>query len=161
MLMPFPVSIRGQFAVVRSSAHSDARASVVSEAEDLFATRSDNVEVIGQTVTAQPSFLAWFSAGSNWHPMIAFDNMKITVTGTETEAIVFYELSTVRMLSIVGLMSCGVIVFVEATSLKWGGPLANLGTALEFAAGAFSWLFGVNFVLGWIRGPRWLKANLS
>ena len=126
-----------------------------------FESDSDNVEVTEQTITAQPSFLAWFSAGSNWHPMVPFDNMKITIGGTEAEAIVSYELSTVRMLRIVGLMSLGVIVFVEATSLKREGLLADLGTALEFAAGAFGWLFGMNYIFGWIRRPRWLKAHLS
>ena len=65
------------------------------------------------------------------------------------------------MLKIVGFMALSVVVFVEVTSIGWEGPSAALSTALKFAVGAFLWLFGMNFLPGWIRGPRWLRLHLS
>jgi hypothetical protein len=159
--MPFPVSVRGEFVVIRSAGHSDIRAFVIAQAENLLSTRSDNVTVTGQSVISRPGLLAWWFTGPNWHSMAPFDQVKLIVSGTAAEAVVAYELSTRRMFRIVGLMSLFIFIFVEATSFERDGPVAALSFAMKAAAGAFVWLFGMNFLIGLVRGPRWLRAHLS
>ena len=160
--MPFPVSVRGTFVVSRSAGYVDVRSAVILKAEELLATRSDRVEVVDQTVVSRPSFFASFTApGSNWHPMVPFDVITLRVSGSEAEAVVAYALSTRRILRIVGFMALSMVIIIEAASIGHGGPIAALGTALKVAIGAFTWLFGMNFMLGWIRGPRWLRLHLS
>lgn len=135
---------------------------MIDKAQDVLWERSDHVEIVGQSVVSKPSFGAWFTApGGRWHPMVPFDVVRITVTGTEGEAIISYELSTRQMLLIVGIMALIIVIGAEVASIGHEGPLAALSSGLEIAAGAFAWLFGVNFVLGWIRGPRWLRKKLS
>jgi hypothetical protein len=158
--MPFPVSVRGEFAVIRSAGHIDIRAFLIAQAENLLSTRSDNVKVTGQSVISRPSLLAWWFS-PNWHSMAPFDQVKLIVSGTAAEAVVAYELSTRRMLRIAGLMSLFIFIFVEATSFGRDGPVAALSFAMKAAVGAFTWLFGMNFLIGLVRGPRWLRARLS
>lgn len=159
--MPFPVSITGRFYVARGDRADDVRAQVIKEASELLGKRSDDVEIEQCTVVSRPSFIAWFTApGSNWHPMVPFDVVRLTVSGSESEAIVDYDLSTRRMLWIVSAMATAVALFVLITSIGNEGMRAAADTAAKLAALAFGWLFGMNFLFGWLRGPRWLRRNL-
>lgn len=160
--MPFPVSIRGRFRIARSVGCEDVTASVIEKAKDTLWELSDHVEIVEQSIISTPSLAAWFTApGGRSHPMVPFDDVRLTVTGDETEAVVTYDLSTHRMLIIVGMMAVIIVVGGEVASIGHQPPLAALDGGLKFAAGAFAWLFGVNFLLGWIRGPRWLRKKLS
>lgn len=159
--MPFPVSITGRFYVARGERAGDIRAQVIEEASELLGKRSDDVEIEQRTVVSRPSFMAWLTApGSNWHPMVPFDVVRLTVSGSESDAIVDYDLSTRRMLWIVSAMATAVALFVLITSVGNEGMRAAADTAAKLAALAFGWLFGMNFLFGWLRGPRWLRRNL-
>jgi len=92
--------------------------------------------------------------------MVPFDVVRLTVSGSETEAVVDYNLSTRRMLWIVTAMAFAVALFVLLTSIGHEGMRAAAGTAAKLAALAFAWLFGMNFLFGWLNGPRWLRRNL-
>jgi hypothetical protein len=97
----------------------DARASVIEKAQDALWERSDHVEIEGQSVISNPSFGAWFTApGGRSHPMVPFDDVRITVTGDEAEAVISYELSTHRMLLVVGMMASIIVI---------GGEVASIG----------------------------------
>lgn len=93
--------------------------------------------------------------------MVPFDDVRITVTGDETGAVISYELSTRRMLLLVGMMALLIVIGEGVASIGHEQPLAAVIGGLKLAAGAFAWLFGMNFLLGWIRGPRWLQRKLS
>lgn len=160
--MAFPLSVTGRFHVAREARAGDIRTHVIEEVSDLLSQRSDDVEVEQQTVISRPSFMAWFTApGTNMHPMVPFDVVRLTVSGTEAEAVVNYDLSTCRMLWIVIAMSVSVGLFILAASVGHEGMRIAAGTAAKFSVVAFAWLFGMNFLSGWLRGPRWLRRNLS
>ena len=93
--------------------------------------------------------------------MVPFDVVRLTVSGSESEAVVDYDLSTRRILWIVSAMSVGVALFVLLTSVGHEGMPAAAGNAAKLAGLAFALLFGMNFLLGWLNGPRWLRRNLS
>lgn len=159
--MPFPISIRGHFTLHRQTESGDIRPPLIEAAADLLWKRSDDVQVEDNTVLSRPSFLAWFTApGTNWHPMGPVDQVRLTIAGQDSEAVVAYELSTRRMLWTVTAMICGLTSFLVLTSFRHEGPVVALGSATKLAPVAFAWLFGANYLLGWWRAPRWLRRNL-
>jgi hypothetical protein len=158
--MPFPFSIRGSFSIPRIDKIDDVSLHLLEQAEALLSVHSDSVRVVEQTVFSRPRIGAWFfSYGGSWHPMVPFDNITLTISGTSSVACVGYILSTRRMLWIVLCMIAVVIIF-GAASFQQETFVDTVAGQIKFAAVMFFWLFGMNYLLGMVRGPKWLQNEL-
>jgi hypothetical protein len=159
--MAFPFSVSGSFVVRAAADTTGIQKLLMAETEALLWKRSDDVSIEGQTIFSRPSFMAWFTApGTNWHPMVPFDEVRVTISGDSSEAIVRYEFSTRRILKIVACGTAGLAGFVEITSFGSEGVVNAMPKALGGAALLFAWLFGANYSVGALRGPRWLRRHL-
>jgi hypothetical protein len=156
----FPTSINGRFSIPQVSAGTDVRMQILEQASILLGSSSDDVTTFENTIFSKPSFTAWFfSYGNNWHPMVPFDNITLTISGTPSLAFIDYTLSTKRMLWIVsGMIALGMVLAVCSSSLEsLSATVLDLG---KFALWAFTLLFGGNYLLGLFRGPDWLHSKL-
>ncbi len=116
--MAFPFSVSGSFIIRAAPETTRIQKLLVSQTEALLWKRSDDVSIEGQTIISRPSFMAWFTApGTNWHPMVPFDEVRVTISGDSSEAIVRYEFSTLRILKIVACATVGLVGFAEITSV--------------------------------------------
>jgi hypothetical protein len=153
--------IRGDFEVTVAGQDGDVRELLAEAAKGLVAERFDDVRLERHTITARRRFTDWINTpAGDWHPLAAFDEVRLTVSGNEIDATVEYELSSRHLLWFTVAFAFVGICFVEVTSIGHEGPLAAIPIAASFVAFAFVMLFGVNFLIAWLRGPRWLRAEL-
>ncbi len=101
--------------------------------------------------------MAFFAGrpGGNWNILVPFNSGTFRVEAEDTSARVHYRLSTVRILvaitAVLGLL-LGIMI---AGSFRhdWLSAAKMLGLG-------WLWLFGMNYLIGTIRIPIWLKRGL-
>jgi hypothetical protein len=135
-LFPFTVSGSVRIAAEKSLVNLPAAVAVRIE-EMLDSVDATSVTINGPNVrfTTRLFRLVW-----NWNILVPFDRGDICVEAKANFLTVRYRLSTGRMLLIVTTMI-----------LRQNGP---------FLAVAWIWLFGMNYLIGAIRFPMWLRSGL-
>ncbi len=104
-----------------------------------------------QMVTFRSPLFGQFS--SNWLAMAIYDRGQIKITNAGNLRLVRYELRSWE----------GFIFCLGAAALFFVFEFGFNGTiqAIQFAAFAFSWLYGGNMVLAWARIPRAIRRAVS
>jgi hypothetical protein len=100
---------------------------------------------------------AFFGRGSNWNILAPFNSGTLTIEPEDTSLRVRYRLSTVRMLLFV-TAAVGLISAIPAWQELSRGE--GLQKAAEIFSAGWLWLFGMNYLIGMIRIPIWLKRGL-
>ncbi len=151
--MPFPVSITGKIEIPRESMLSGDLELLKRRAVETLEMLTDSVTEAGMTVRSSPHLQDMFQGKiGDWHPMVAIDDVDLEITQSFSGTFINYRLSTTFVFRLV--TSFSVIFFLfGALGHSWveGAKLAGL---------AFGWVFGTNYLLSWLRGPRWLRKQL-
>lgn len=151
--MPFPVSITGKIEIPRESMLAGDLELLKRRAVEILEMLTDSVTEEGMTVRSSPHLQDIFQGKvRNWHPMVAFDDIDLEITQSFYGTFVNYRFSTSFIFRFVTCFSAIFFLF-GASGRTWieGAKLAVL---------SFGWVFGMNYLLGWLRGPRWLRKQL-
>src|SRR3569832_1686009 len=101
-----------------------------------------------------------FSRGGwsgSWNILVPFDSGSLRIETEDTALRVRYRFSTVRMMLIItGMMA---VLFALGLQHKINHP-TDWQVTLKFAGIGWLWLFGMNYLIGMIRVPLWLKRGL-
>ncbi len=95
---------------------------------------------------------------TGWNILAPFDSGTIRLDTEDTSLRVRYRWSTIRMMLIVtGLMA---VVLVPSVQHNVKHPV-DWQLAIKFAGLGWLWLFGMNYLIGMIRVPLWIKRELK
>ena len=157
----FPISVAGTVrlkmgvpvtdAMVRAAC--DRIADMLDEAM-AGSSAADNVRIEGNTVHF---YAAWFALRWNWNFLAPFDKGQIIVELHRNAIAIRYTLSTVNMLLLITSVLAAIGAFVV-----WGKPdiLKEVRTIAPYLGLGWLWLFGMNYLIGMIRAPLWLRRGL-
>ncbi len=151
--MPFPISVAGTIEIPRESILSGDIQLLKRRTVEALELLTDTVTEDGMTVRSRPHVQEMFRRKvGNWHPMVAFDDIDVEIVNSFSGTVINYRFSITFALRFVAVGSVMFFLF-GAMAHSWleGARLAGM---------AFGWVFGVNYLLGWLRGPRWLKRQL-
>ena len=158
--MTFPVSVEGKFFIEHPGVSGGSTTALVEIARVVLLDEFRNAEVNESTIVSRSYFAQWFVSG-NWHAMVPFDEVTLTLSPANGGVLIRYTLSTRRMFHIVSMMTVVAIAFLypgDATNLS---PIDIMELMITNLALIFGWLFGGNYALGMVRGPRWLREKLT
>ena len=160
--MSFPLSISGSFTIARSATEPATPATVAAHAQAALAARSDDVRLDGQSVTAPSRYKGWFATPYlDTHPLAPFEVVRLEITDTPDGIGVTYDLGT-RKILLYGLL----IGLFFACQMGWfaytpDDPAFAARIAMIYGLFGFVGIFGLNYVIGLIRAPAWLKRELG
>ena len=135
---------------------------IMARAQSALTARSDDIRVDGQSVTAQSRYKGWLSTPHlDSHPMALFEVVRLDLTDTPDGTRVAYAFGT-RKILLYGL----VIGLFFACVMGWfayapNGAAFAARIAMIYGLFGFMGIFGLNYIIGLFRAPRWLRRQLS
>jgi hypothetical protein len=159
--VPFPVSIKGSINIPREVILDGDPETLKRRAIQALELLTDSVTSDGMMIRSRPHFQDhfWGKIGRG-HAMAPFDDIDLEIVQSLSGTNVRYRLSTTFMLRFVSPFA--IIVFFAAGWPSIQHPTWELSwiEGAKYAGLAFGWVFGLNYLLGWFRGPRWLRKQL-
>jgi hypothetical protein len=152
----FPLSVRGSVRLKLASAPAEtAIKATLDRIGEMLDEEAANDVIVDQNEVR-------FSAGmrrdvSNWNVLLQFDTGRIWIEPQDTMFVIKYDLSTLQILLTVTLVVAGLSALAFLVHGLQSDTVKNAATT--FAIG-WGWLFGMNYITGTIRFPRWLRKGL-
>ncbi len=155
--MTSPVSITGSISLPKGTKSIGSTEEVAVGVEEML--RAADARTVERDWSSLRFTAGIFRFGMNWNVLDPFGSGTIDVENIASEIRLYYRASIIEMLIITTAMVSVPTLAMLFTALREGrSPIPDV--VWVFAIG-WLWLFGVNYVIGWIRFPRWLRTGLQ
>jgi hypothetical protein len=131
------------------------RERVLERARKALQEASDSVAVQDEQVVSRRFFVS-----KGGHPLMLVDRVVVTVIDRGDSADVSYVLGTTSACYLWAALVLFGVLFTFVGSLGHTPPMNPVWAVAEFIAG-WGWMFGVTYVLAWLRVPAWLKRKVA
>lgn len=160
--MPFPTSVGGQFGL-QAAEDIDVPALTRDRTESLFARQgTSSVVSVGRTITWRRPFMQSFRMGivhSSFDPVGSFNEIRFTVSGASSQAVVTYECDTRELLGASAVLSA--VMSLLASTMGHSDLPTRIAIGAVVASIMFTWLFGASYVFASSCAPDWIEDRLS